>query len=546
MKTTRWLLAGAVAALLVLPPARAVQADRSARRAETESGVLRLGWVNTDLWLPSTLDPAVDSSDFVFDLYSGLVKLDDHWRVVPDLAQSLPALSADHLTYTFTLRPGLRFSDGTPLTSQDVACSISRALSQAERSPTASPYLGHIKGATAWTAGKAPSLAGIAAPDARTVRITLDRPVTYFLPALAYPTSYVVKKGLAPGINLAAPHAQALTIGSGPFMFGRPWRYRQELYMVPNPHWYGASHVKLKELRYRFYADTLAQFRGYQAGQIDFVWGVPDALLDSYRRSHDLHYALTLGLDFLSPNVGTDALCKPAHCAPFNDLHFRRALLYAVDRQLIGRITHGYDVPLCGLIPRGVLGYDPSLCSLAPYDPARARAELALAKKDFGGAIPHDGSNTLVCRSDIPQLSHEFVALQQMWARVGIQIAIQTVPSNTWWSLLSRNSTPFLEDVWWGDYPDPQDYAENLLTKSSAFDVVNYDNPTYARLIKEGDTTADPAARARIYIQAQRLALEDAAFIPIGQWALYFLWKPSIHGLSVSGGTTDYTNVGVS
>jgi len=114
----------------------------------------------------------------------------------------MPVVSKDRLTYTFTLRPNLAYADGTPLTAADVAASITRSLSKAANSPNALLYLGHIKGAADWNSGKARSLTGIAAPNARTVRIILDRPISYFLQTLTYPTSFVVKPGLAPNADL--------------------------------------------------------------------------------------------------------------------------------------------------------------------------------------------------------------------------------------------------------------------------------------------------------------------------------------------------------
>src|SRR5207248_2912150 len=83
------------------------------------------------------------------------------------------------------------------------------------------------------------------------------------------------------------------------------------------------------------------------------------AVLDSYRHNPDVHSAWIPAIDFLVPNLGADALCKPVHCAPFNNVHFRRALLYAIDRWVIAqKIFHGWEMPLCGLIPKGVLGYE--------------------------------------------------------------------------------------------------------------------------------------------------------------------------------------------
>jgi ABC-type transport system substrate-binding protein len=249
-------------------------------------------------------------------------------------------------------------------------------------------------------------------------------------------------------------------------------------------------------------------------------------------------------INYLAPNLGADSVCKPAHCAPFNDIHFRRALLYAIDRSVIAQqVFHGEMEPLCGLIPRGMLGYDPSLCSLTPYDPARARTELALAKKDFGGSIPHDGSNTLIYSGGDLSGAHAMVALQNMWKKVGLHISLTALPTNITNVLGTKNTTPFLTDGWFADYPDPQDFAEYLLTKGSAYNVGNYYNPAYERLVQQGDTTFDPKIRARIYVQAQRIAIQDVAIIQVGQVVAHELWKPNVHVLSLWG---DFTKISVS
>ena len=130
-------------------------------------------------------------------VFTGLVELDANGNVVPYLAQSWTE-SADHLTYTFHLRPNLKFSDGTPLTSADVAYSIDRALQPATKSGTGPYYLRYIKDASALAAGKIKTIIGdsIKTPDASTVAITAAAPIPFFLDALTYPCSYVLEKSL--------------------------------------------------------------------------------------------------------------------------------------------------------------------------------------------------------------------------------------------------------------------------------------------------------------------------------------------------------------
>ncbi|HET8913236.1 MAG TPA: ABC transporter substrate-binding protein, partial [Ktedonobacteraceae bacterium] len=140
----------------------------------------------------STDNPSIQAINMSF---TGLVQLDNNLKVKPQLAQSY-SQSADGLSYTFTLKPNLKFADGTPLTSKDVAYSIDRALQPATKSLTAPAYLNLIKDSDKLIAGKIKTIIGdsIKTPDDNTVIITLNKKAAYFLDALTYSCSYVVEK----------------------------------------------------------------------------------------------------------------------------------------------------------------------------------------------------------------------------------------------------------------------------------------------------------------------------------------------------------------
>jgi oligopeptide transport system substrate-binding protein len=224
MRSLKSVAAVAFVTAIMVTVAQPTLARQPAQQARAASGVLVYPDVTSNLW-PETLDPALwvgsQSYQVINLVYGGLLVVNSLDRLTPDLAVGMPRVSADRLTYTFTLRPHEAFSDGTPVTAQDVVYSVSRALSKREASPAAMLFLGHIKGAAAWNAGTATSLAGVRALNPRTVQFTLDSPIGYFLGALAS-YDYVVKQGTPPGAPLTT--IQSLNIGSGPFMFGRPWR----------------------------------------------------------------------------------------------------------------------------------------------------------------------------------------------------------------------------------------------------------------------------------------------------------------------------------
>ncbi|HVA90953.1 MAG TPA: ABC transporter substrate-binding protein, partial [Chloroflexota bacterium] len=277
LKSRNLLVTMAMAALVASSagPARADAQGRTPARTHAASGgTLVYPDITNDLWVKS-LDPALGgdgiSQQVVNLIYDGLVKLDGHNNVVPDLAAALPTISADRRVYTFKLRPNAAFSDGAKVTAQDVVYSLSRSLSKAEASPYSMEYLGHIQGAAAWNSGKASSLAGVKAVDDQTVQITLDQPIGYFLGTLAFETSFVVKQGLPAGADLTGPNGQARNIGSGPFMLSKPWRYRQEMYLAPNPHWFNAPRMKIGEIDVPFVSDYDVAYREYQSGQVSMA-----------------------------------------------------------------------------------------------------------------------------------------------------------------------------------------------------------------------------------------------------------------------------------
>src|ERR1700694_5613515 len=169
-----------------------------------------------------SLDPALvqagSDTQAVEAMFTGLVQVNDKGQVIDQLAAS-HSVSSDGLTYTFTLRPNLKFSDGTPLTSADVAYSINRAVLPATNSAV-SYYLNLLKDFDKVQAGKIPTLIGDAllTPDANTIKIVISKPAAYFLQALSYPTSWVVEKSLIDKYGTRWTDHLDQGGGDGPFM----------------------------------------------------------------------------------------------------------------------------------------------------------------------------------------------------------------------------------------------------------------------------------------------------------------------------------------
>src|SRR2546423_9604783 len=179
------------------------------------------------------------------------------------------------------------------------------------------------------------------------------------------------------------PHDQTKHIASGPFMLGKPWRYRHAIYLVPNPHWYEAAKMKLKEIDYISFSSQATGYQAYLAGEV-MQSGVPSSAMASARNRPDFHSAPQLDVDYLTPNLGPTGRCKPAGCQPFNDVHFRRALLYAINRQALARLWQGSPGAVCGHHPQVEGRLHPAPRWIVPHNPTGAqRARRAVSEEGF-------------------------------------------------------------------------------------------------------------------------------------------------------------------
>ena len=242
-----------------------------------------------------TLDPALvlsadqTSMNAISMIYTGLVQLDDKLQVQPQLAQSWE-VSSDGLTYTFHLRHNLKFSDGTPLTSTDVAYSINRALEPATKSSTAPIYLSLVKDSDKLLAGFIPtfSLIGdsLLTPDNNTLVIQIKKKAPYFLDMLTYPCSYVVEKHLIDTYQTSFTNYLTEGGSSGPFKISRDTQ-GQEIDFVPNTNYYGPQ-PQLKKVVFPFYQQPDNAYHAYQVGQAD-ITGVPVSTFASDKKRKDFY-----------------------------------------------------------------------------------------------------------------------------------------------------------------------------------------------------------------------------------------------------------------
>jgi len=468
------------------------------------------------------LDPAqgpdANSALAVGMIYTGLVKFDKNLNVVSD--QATWVISPDNKVYTFTLKQGITFSDGTPVTAQTYVYTLTRALLPEVKSPIASFFLGPILGSDKVNNGKTKTLAGVKAIDNNTLQITLKQPTAYFLQimanSIAFPLNQTVinQYGQTDWVN----HAAGSAIGTGPFMV-KEWDHTTKMVFVPNPHWYAAK-TKLTEVDMLFVNDQSTAFKAYQAGQYNFVWNITPQDLASAK-------GMT---GFVSESLlQTDLLFFSNKMAPFNNAAVRQAFAYATDKETLATaIFKGSAIPAPTIIPPGMPGYQPNYQGLV-YDKSKALAALQSAYPDVSKvpSITFSYPNSQVTGS-------EAAALQQMWqTALGIQVKLLPVELNAYNTETANHQVLFGFTQWSADFPDPYDWLTLNLFSTASNNSGDWNNPQFDQLVTQAEQmTGD--ARIQLYNQAEQIAISDVGWLPLDHQSLAAIIPPWVQGVSLT------------
>ncbi|HET8840764.1 MAG TPA: peptide ABC transporter substrate-binding protein [Ktedonobacteraceae bacterium] len=498
----------------------------------------------------STFDPAqatdlnsIGSVDMVF---TGLVQENDQLQVQGQLAQSYAA-SPDGLTWTFHLKPNLTFSDGTALTSTDVAYSIDRALSPqiSSLNGISLTYLGLIQGASERVNGKVSTIigTGIQAPDPTTVVIHVVKNTAYFLQALTYPTAYVVEKsvitrwGLKWTDHLSDNGGQG---GDGPFKV-LSYSHTTGIVFVPNPHYYG-PHPQLQKVNFSFVKDENTNYLEYQAGQADLT-GIPSAdEQPAQKLTNQYHQVPQLWIEYYSLNY----LVKP-----FDNIHIREALDLAINKDvLVQGIYHGLNTPTNHIVPKGMPGYNQNLTG--PDGVAGTKGDEGKAKALFTQGLKEEGltlatfpnikftySNSSASNAD------EITTVIQIWQRVLGITTIQPDPVDgpklfsEIFNTTNKATLQLWKVDWIADYPDPQNWLTLQFASGEADNNMNYgqnhssdavQQQTLQAQMIQADSMSNQTARMQTYNQIEQQLVNDVAWLPIYQVNASYLLKPYVIG----------------
>jgi oligopeptide transport system substrate-binding protein len=511
--------------------------ERSNTPASASEQILRLPIGPADF---TTLDPALvqDGGDVeaIQTLFTGLVQFNDHGFVKDQLAAS-HSISPDGLTYTFTLRPNLKFNDGTPLTAQDVAYSINRTLSPITQSPV-TDYLSLIKDYDKIISGRIPTLIGdsLLVKDPQTIAIVLKQPEVYFLQTLTYPTSYVVERKLIDRYGKDWTDHLTEGGGAGPFK-AASYSHTLGLDVVPDQFYYGHQ-PWLKKVEFAISGDANTTYQAYLSNQYDQT-GIPIVKLDYAKTRPDYVQAPALSLTMIQLNYTVK---------PFNILKIRQAFDVALNRNLITKYllrgvvapTHRYiPVGMYGANPQDVTGPDGSTGTSG--DRAKAVALLRQGLQEGGyKSISNLPLITLSTTNSLGSLKMANVLADEWESILGVSVRINPIDPNLYDQTYGIGNLQAWVYAWQADYPDPHDWLAVFFGKGESYNNIHYgqnnslmakDQQTTQDAIIRADTMTNLSERARTYNEIEQKLANETAWIPLYQSSYNYLQSPKVHGM---------------
>ena len=476
---------------------------------------------------PETLDPTQSSgtqeNEIIGDLMVGLMTHDVACKAVPGMATHWET-SQDGLTWTFHLREAL-WSDGMPVTAEDFVFSWRRLVDPASASSYAY-FLHLVKNGASITAGKMPLTAlGVAAIDARTLRVQLEHPAPYLLELLTHTTTYPLPRHVvtAKGKDWARPGNY---VGNGAFVL-KTWIPNDHVLVEKNPRFYDAANVALERVYFYPTTDYAAALRRFQVGELDYQDRLPVPKIDWIRKNlpQAIHPVPLLITEIIGVNHKRE---------PFGDVRVREAINLALNREVITRrITRTGDAPAYNLMPPGIANYPGGLT----YDFKALNYAQRIAKaQGLMRAAGYDESKrvrtTYMIRSTAPGYQRSVAAaIQQMLAQVFIDITITPNDMQVFYPAIQEHDFDICQAGWVADFNDASTFLD-LFRTGGGNNWGEYSNLSFDAVLDAAQREPDIIRRGAMLAQAETIFLKDHVAMPIWFWASLNLTWPYVKGLA--------------
>ncbi|MCL9782272.1 ABC transporter substrate-binding protein [Vibrio sp. S4M6] len=474
---------------------------------------------------PATLDPdlieGIPGANVAYDLFEGLVTQDANGNTIPGVAKSWQ--TKDNKTYIFHLRKDAKWSSGAPVTAQDFVFSFERAVNP----DTASPYAwyleeSNIKNASAIIAGKKkPDTLGVKALNDHTLQITLESPIPYFVKMLVnsvmspvYPPAIKKwgDKWTQPGhmVSNGAYELEKRVVG------GR-------IVLKRNPYYWDNKHTVINQVTYLPDTDQTSSMNRYLAGEEQMTYAMP---IDQYRRLKKEYPNAVKTTGELATYYYSFNMTKK----PFNNVDVRKAISYAIDRNIIADAILGQgQLPAYTLTPDIVAGFTPITPTWETWTQKERVAKAKKLLKEAGYDREHPLSFDLLYNTDANNKKIATAVQAMLKQELGVNVTLVNQEWKTYLQTLHQGDFEVARESWSGDYNEPSTFL-NLMTTSNAENDPKYHNKEYDALIRKAMTLTNDKERNELYHKAERMLARDMPVAPIYQFVTSRLVSPTIGG----------------
>ncbi|MEM9071512.1 MAG: ABC transporter substrate-binding protein [Myxococcota bacterium] len=477
-----------------------------------------------------TLDPHLAYDELsgmaVRLVFDGLLDYDNDANLVPSLAETMPQVTNEGRRFRFRLRRGVRFHpmpglpDGREVTAQDVHWSLHRLLSNDVGSP-GFPFFSAIKGAPEFHEGATDSIEGITVVDRYTIDFELTEADQTFLNAIAMPFAYPVPRE---NYEHWGEAAKFHPVGTGPFLF-ESWEREVELRFRRNTRYWKEQPGPDAMVYQENLARELAAQR-FRNGDLDAIHRQSPSDYRFFRNAERWEPYLDE-----YPRVSTFGVGLNCEMEPFTNVHIRRAIAFAIDREGWSRARSGRLLAAGQILPPSMPGYEADLADLQTFDLEKAREEMRLAGHPDGLDDP-----ITVWISGQDQTSIQYgELLQHDLAQIGIEVEMRYVSFAVYLTESGKPNTVGAFFTGWNlDFPDPSNFLDLFHTRSihpeNSENRAFYRNPEVDALLNEARSMTDRERRLSLYRQANAIVARDAP------WAFTYypltmeLWQPYVKG----------------
>lgn len=480
---------------------------------------------------PETMDPAinsaVDGGNMLLHSFECLLTVDKDGVLAPGCAETWET-SEDGLTWTFHLRDGLKWSDGSELNANDFVYSWQRVCDPKVAAPYAETVLSVVEGYDEAIAGDISKL-GVEATDDNTLVVHLSDACPYFGSLAAFATLSPVQKATIEANGDAWAVKAETYISNGPFHVTE-WVPGSHIIMSKNENYWNKDAIKLDAIKWNLIEDANAAYSAYQTGAVDMIKDVPTEEIPSLRDSKEF---------FIEPIIGTYYLSMNLDREPFGNADVRKALSLAIDRKYVAEtLMQGTYTPASNFMgpgwtePTGGEFMDKANGGKPYIDIDNFEANLEEAKKLLANAGFANGEGLPTIKYSTNDSGyHKVVAeyLQQAWGELGINVEVEIVEWASFTPMRRNGEFDVARNGWSGDYADPSNMLD-LLYSTNGNNDGKFSNAEYDAAMERSRTTMDTAERSKALHEAEDVLMAQAGCIPLAYYNDYYLLNEKVSG----------------